>query len=205
MFGSRKPNEISLLLDALGRVPEPRTAAPSLAEALSRRASTGLPTLSPLARALMPTSYLPSPSAFALVDALRRFGQSQPFARSLWPGDSGRRYEGRAFHLNDTLPEEPCVYVLSAIEEDGRWRALRVGQTDAARRRMSEHDKSGLMRHAHALGLSSIHIIGPIYSESERERVERDMKYGLLPPLNFEIGAAVRLIFGPSALRGLRL
>ena len=96
---------------------------------------------------------------------------------------SGHKFE--IFTNLSLLPRGPGLYIMASVQHFGIRKALYIGQAEDVWVRYNDpkHDK---FDRAVALGLSEIHVLGPITNKAERIRLETYLRHSITPrpPLN---------------------
>jgi hypothetical protein len=116
-----------------------------------------------------------------------------------WQGASGAWYCHSIIPFSADPPFGTAAnYVFVRREFDGRRTGLYIGQADKLRDRMSRHEK---LAPARSLGANELHVHLLGTTESERFRIETDLRNGHTTPLNYQGTPMVNALLGIATPR----
>ena len=97
-----------------------------------------------------------------------------------WPLGNGQTLAFEIYTANTKWADIAGLYIFSYLSQDGRWRAVYVGQTNSFVQRLPTHEQ---LAPAGQLGATHIHTV-VVTQQIDRDRLEAALIQHLQPPLN---------------------
>jgi hypothetical protein len=117
-----------------------------------------------------------------------------------WKGASKAVRTFMTFPAGTHFLDEPGVYIFCRAKPGapGYWEALYVGESDSLDRRISNPRCHHAWQDAQVHGATHIgvHFVPKGFGDQQRRDIERDLRHGLMPPVNRQLDNVFSKIFG---------